>query len=393
MPKVAYFDCFSGASGDMVLGAIVDAGLPFERLVAEIQKLPLPSGAYELSVTKVLRAGYAATKVDVKVNEPPKHRSLEDVLAIIRSSALPEGDKANIDKVFRAIGQAEAKVHGRSPGDVQLHEVGAVDAMVDVTGAVAGLRLLGVDEVYVSALPVGHGEARGSHGGMPVPAPATLELLCAAGAPVTGEGPPGELVTPTGAAILSVLGRFERPALRVHAVGYGAGSRDPADRPNVLRLWLGEVGTALRTMRLLETNIDDMAPELLAYVQERLLAAGAADAWFTSIQMKKSRPGVMLSVLCSDGLEAEIVRLVLRETTTLGIRSREVRRFEAEREQLEFESSLGPAAVKVKRLPGEPPRIAPEYEVCRRLAEASGLPLAEVYRTVAAEAERILAGR
>lgn len=393
MPKVAYFDCFSGASGDMVLGAIVDAGLPFERLVAEIQKLPLPSGAYELSVTKVLRAGYAATKVDVKVNEPPKHRSLEDVLAIIRSSALPEGDKANIDKVFRAIGQAEAKVHGRSPGDVQLHEVGAVDAMVDVTGAVAGLRLLGVDEVFVSALPVGHGEARGSHGGMPVPAPATLELLCAAGAPVTGEGPPGELVTPTGAAILSVLGRFERPALRVHAVGYGAGSRDPADRPNVLRLWLGEVGTALRTMRLLETNIDDMAPELLAYVQERLLAAGAADAWFTSIQMKKSRPGVMLSVLCSDGLEAEIVRLVLRETTTLGIRSREVRRFEAEREQLEFESSLGPAAVKVKRLPGEPPRIAPEYEVCRRLAEASGLPLAEVYRTVAAEAERILAGR
>lgn len=393
MPKVAYFDCFSGASGDMVLGAIVDAGLPFERLVAEIQKLPLPSGAYELSVTKVLRAGYAATKVDVKVSEPPKHRSLEDVLAIIRSSALPEGDKANIDKVFRAIGQAEAKVHGRAPGDVQLHEVGAVDAMVDVTGAVAGLRLLGVDEVYVSALPVGHGEARGSHGGMPVPAPATLELLCAAGAPVTGEGPPGELVTPTGAAILSVLGRFERPALRVHAVGYGAGSRDPADRPNVLRLWLGEVGTALRTMRLLETNIDDMAPELLAYVQERLLAAGAADAWFTSIQMKKSRPGVMLSVLCSDGLEAEIVRLVLRETTTLGIRSREVRRFEAEREQLEFESSLGPAAVKVKRLPGEPPRIAPEYEVCRRLAEASGLPLAEVYRTVAAEAERILAGR
>jgi uncharacterized protein (DUF111 family) len=181
--------------------------------------------------------------------------------------------------------------------------------------------------------------------------------------------------------------------MRIHAVGYGAGGRDPADRPNVLRLWLGETDIAVRTMRLVETNIDDMTPELFGYVQERLLAAGAADVWFTSIQMKKNRPAVMLSVLCSEALEAEVVRLLLKETSTLGMRSQDVRRFEAEREAFEFESSLGLAAVKLKKLPGESPRVAPEYEACRSLAEATGLPLAEVYRIVATEAAQRLASQ
>jgi len=375
----------------MILGAMVDAGLSFEKLQAEVGKLALPAGAYELRASRVSRAGFAATKVDVDVREAPRHRSLADVQAIVRGSTLPEVDKAAIERIFTAIGEAEARVHGQTLAAVELHEVGAVDAMVDVTGAVAGLRLLGVEQVYVSPLPLGHGEARGSHGAIPVPAPATLALLAASGAPVAGgEGAGGELVTPTGAAILTTLGRFERPPMRIHAVGYGAGGRDPADRPNVLRLWLGETDTAARTMRLIETNIDDMTPELFGYVQERLLAAGAADVWFTSIQMKKNRPAVLLSVLCSEPLEAEVVRILLRETTTLGMRSQEVRRFEADREPFEFASSLGPAAVKVKRLAGEPPRVAPEYEVCRRLAESSGLPLAEVYRIVAAEALALL---
>ena len=375
----------------MVLGAIVDAGLSFEKLLAEVGKLALPAGAYELRASRVSRAGFAATKIDVDVREAPRHRSLADVQAIVRSSTLPEVDKAAIARVFTAIGEAEARVHGQTLAAVELHEVGAVDAMVDVTGAVAGLRLLGVEQVYASSLPLGHGETKGSHGAIPVPAPATLALLAASGAPVAGgEGPGGELVTPTGAAILTTLGRFERPSMRIHAVGYGAGGRDPADRPNVLRLWLGETDTAARTMRLIETNIDDMTPELFGYVQERLLAAGAADVWFTPIQMKKNRPAVLLSVLCSEPLEAEVVRVLLRETTTLGMRSQEVRRFEADREPFEFASSLGPAAVKMKRLPGEPPRVAPEYEVCRRLAESSGLPLAEVYRIVAAEALALL---
>ncbi len=392
MVLAAYFDCFSGASGDMVLGALVDAGLSLETLVAEVSKLPLPEGAFELTARRVTRAGFAAAKVDVIVREESRHRSLSDVLEIVRSSTLPAGDRERVESVFRRLGEAEAKVHGQRLEDVELHEVGAVDAMVDITGAVAGLRLLGVEHIYVSPLSLGRGEAKGSHGVIPVPAPATLELLAMAGAPTAAGESPGELVTPTGAAILTTLGRFERPALRLQRVGYGAGGRDPADRPNVLRLWLGETTAETSSMRLVETNIDDMSPELLGYVQERLFAVGAADAWFTPIQMKKNRPAVMLSVICREAAEPAVVDLLLRETTTLGVRVRDVGRYEAEREVLEFESSLGPAAVKVKRLPGELPRVAPEYDVCRRLAHERSLPLAEVYRIVAAEAEARLAG-
>ena len=391
MPRVAYFDCFSGASGDMILGALLDAGLPFDALRTEVEKLALPPAAFEIRAERVQRAGFAATKLDVIVKEPPRHRSLAEVLEVVRRSKLPEKDRGRIEAVFRALGEVEARVHGSSVEEVELHEVGAVDALVDVTGAVAGLRLLDVQDVYVSPLPLGRGEGKGSHGVLPLPAPATLELVARAGAPIVeGEGPRGELVTPTGAALLTTLGRFQRPAMRIDKVGYGAGGRDPEDRPNVLRVWLGESEPAGKRMRLIETNIDDMAAELLAYTQERLLAQGAADVWFTPIQMKKNRPAVMLSVLCHEALESEMVALLLRETSTLGVRVRDVSRYEAERDVFEFESSLGPAAVKVKRLPGEAPRVAPEYEVCRRIAQEKSLPLAEVYRIVAAEAEQKL---
>jgi uncharacterized protein (TIGR00299 family) protein len=385
---IAYFDCFSGASGDMILGALVDAGLSFESLQAEVAGLALPAGAFEMAAAKVSRAGFAATKVDVAVNEPPRHRSLAEVLAVIERSRLPAADRERVSRIFRALGEVEAVVHGQSLEAVELHEVGAVDALVDVVGAVAGLRLLGVEDVFVSPLPLGRGETRGAHGVLPLPAPATLALVARAGAPtIEGEGQPGELVTPTGAAILTTLGRFQRPAMRLHAVGYGAGGRDPADRPNLLRVWLGEAEVAGRRLRLIETNVDDTTGEMLGFAQEALLAAGAADVWFTSIQMKKSRPAVMVSVLCQEALESEMVRLLLRETTTLGVRVRDVGRYEAERDVFEFESSLGPASVKLKRLPGEAPRVAPEYEVCRRIARERSLPLSEVYRIVAAEAE------
>ncbi len=374
----------------MILGALIDAGLDFEALRAEVSKLALPDGAFSLEANRVQRAGFAATKLDVIVHEPPRHRSLAEVLDIVRRSALPEADRGRIQAVFQALGEVEAQVHGSSVEDVELHEVGAVDALVDVTGAVAGLRLLGIDDVYVSPLPLGHGEVRGAHGVLPVPAPATLGLIARAGAPtVEGEGPRGELVTPTGAALLTILGRFQRPAMRIEAVGYGAGGRDPADRPNV-RVWLGQAEIPARRMRVIETNIDDMPPEQLAYAQESLMAAGAADVWFTPIQMKKNRPAVMLCVLCHEGVESALIDLVLRETTTLGVRVRDVSRYEAEREVFEFESSLGHAAVKLKRLAGERPRIAPEFEVCRRIAQERAMPLAEVYRIVAAEAESAL---
>lgn len=391
MTRIAYLDCFSGVSGDMLLGALLDAGAPLEVLRTELGKLPLTG--YRLEATKAQRASIAATKATVALEEAKQpHRRLPDILSLIEQSSLPPDDKQRAGDVFRRLADAEARVHGREPESVDFHEVGAVDAIVDVVGAVVGLRLLGIEALYCSPLPAGGGAVAAAHGELPVPAPATLELLARAGAPLAG-GPDAavELVTPTGAALVTTLARFERPAMSIRAVGYGAGARDTEGRPNVLRLWLGDALEARpATMLLIETNIDDMNPELYAYAQERLFAAGAADVWFAPVQMKKNRPGVLLSVLCPIEREDAIADVLLRETSTLGVRVREVRRHEAERETLEFASSLGPTAVKVKRLPGRPPAVAPEYEACARLARERGLPLAEVYRTIQAEAERHL---
>jgi pyridinium-3,5-bisthiocarboxylic acid mononucleotide nickel chelatase len=385
--RIAYLDCFSGVSGDMLLGAMLDAGLGLDDLRGELDGLPL--SGFALSAAKVKRAGIAATHAVVDVSEEQPARALEDVLRIIADARLPGADKEKGAAIFRRLAEAEAKVHGETAEAVHLHDVAAVDAIVDVMGAVAGLRLLGAEKLYCSALPLGSGEVDGPHGVLPVPAPATLELMAMSAAPIRTSAAPGELVTPTGAAIVTTLAAFERPEMTVERVGYGAGTRDPEIRPNVLRLWLGASpeGRGARPMLLIETNIDDMTPEMLAYVQAKLLAEGAADAWLAPVTMKKGRAAVVVSVLCTEADEERIARLLLRETSTLGVRVRPVHRWEAEREVLEFESSLGPAAVKVKRLPGEPPRFAPEYEACAALAEARGLPIAEVYRLVRAEAE------
>jgi hypothetical protein len=389
MTTVAYLDCFSGISGDMLLGALVDAGLSPQDLRAELAKVSL--AGYRVEAQQTQRAGLAATKVDVLLEEAKQpHRRLPDILRLIDSSALPPEDKGRGSAVFQRLAEAEARVHGVEADAVDFHEVGAVDAIVDVLGAVAGLRLLGVERLYCSPLPAGGGSVAGAHGELPVPAPATLELLARAGAPIAaGPDPDVELVTPTGAAIVTALATFERPAMAVRAVGCGAGGRNPEGRPNVLRVWLGE-GLASRpaTMLLIETNIDDMSPEVYGYAQERLFEAGAADVWLTPVQMKKNRPGVLLSVLCPRDKEDAIAGVLLRETSTLGVRVREVSRHEAEREVVEFESSLGPAAVKVKRLPGLPPALAPEYEICARIARERNLPLLEVYRIVREEAAR-----
>lgn len=384
--RVAYLDCFSGVSGDMLLGAMLDAGLPLDDLRGALASLPLDG--WSLSAAKVKRAGIAATYAVVDVSDEQPARTVEDILRIVAGARLPDADKERAAAVFRRLAEAEAKVHGETVEAVHLHDVGAVDAIVDVAGAVAGLRLLGADRVYCSPLPLGSGEVRGRHAVLPVPAPATLELVSTAGAPIRSTDAPGELVTPTGAAIVTTLATFERPEMTVEGVGYGAGTRDPEGRPNVLRLWLGEVevGRGTRPMLLLETNIDDMTPEMLAYAQSKLMAEGAADAWLSPVTMKKGRAAVVLSVLCHEADEERIVRLVLRETSTLGVRVRPVRRWEADREVLEFESSLGHAVVKVKRLPGEAPRFSLEYESARTIAEATGRPIAEVYRIVEREA-------
>ena len=385
MGRLAYLDCFSGVSGDMLLGAIIDCGVSVGDLRGELAKLRLDG--YNLSATRVTRSGLAATQAVVEVAGAPAPRTLGDVLGIIDQSSLPHEDREKAARIFQRLAEAEAKVHAETVEAVHLHDVGAVDAIVDVMGTLAGLRLLDVHEVFASPLPAGAGAVDGPHGKLPVPAPATLELLSRANAPLRpADGASGELVTPTGAAILTIVGRFERPAMTLERAGYGAGSREIEGRPNVLRIWLGErTERGVRQMVLIETNIDDMTGEMLGYARDTLLDAGAADVWFTSVQMKKGRPGVMLSVICSEAQEEAVARLLLRETSTLGVRVRPVHRWEAERELLEFESSLGPASVKVKRLAGEPPTIAPEYEACKRLAEATGLALAEVYRIVQAE--------
>src|SRR5881397_1909886 len=385
MGRLAYLDCFSGVSGDMLLGAIIDCGVTVHDLRGELANLRLDG--YEISARKVTRAGLSATQAIVEVTGEPAPRTLGDVLQIIDKSGLPHKDREKGARIFQRLAEAEAKVHGETVETVHLHDVGAVDAIVDVMGTLAGLRLLDAREVFASPLPAGAGAVDGPHGKLPVPAPATLEVLSRANAPLrSADGATGELVTPTGAAIITTVASFERPAMTLERAGYGAGSRDILGRPNVLRVWLGErVDGGVRQMLLIETNIDDMTGEMLGYASGKLLDAGAADVWFTSIQMKKGRPGVMLSVICSEAQEEAVARLLLRETSTLGVRVRAVHRWEAERELLEFASSLGPAAVKIKRLPGEPPTVAPEYEACKRLAEARGLPLAEVYRIVQAE--------
>jgi len=386
MSRVIYFDCFSGASGDMLLGAIVDCGVPIDALAAELQSVPV--GGYRLTTNRVQRAGIAATKVDVLLDEADApHRRLSDLLSIVAASRLPEADQEKATRVFTALATAEASVHGVDIEAIEFHEVGAVDAIVDVLGTIAGLRLLGVSGCFVSPLAVGSGAVMAAHGTLPVPGPATLALLAQAGAPVAAPlaGERHELLTPTGAALLTTLGRFERPALRLERVGYGAGGRDTPGRPNVLRAWLGDQqaeSIAVRAMVIVETNIDDMNPELYGWVLERLFAAGAADAWCTPIQMKKNRPSVTLQALCSIEAQPAVIDLFLRETSTLGVRVHRVERYEAPRSSVRFRSTLGEVRLKVKQLAGELPRYAPEFDDCRALALASGLPLMEIYRIV-----------
>jgi uncharacterized protein (TIGR00299 family) protein len=391
--RIAYLDCFSGVSGDMLLGALLDAGVSPEQMRAELAKLSVTG--HSLEANRVTKGGLAAVQATVRVQEPQASRTLADVTNVIGGSSLPPADREKGIAVFQRLAEAEAAVHGETVEGVRLHDVGAVDATVDVMGTIIGLRLLGVETLHCSSLPAGEGQVESRHGMLPLPAPAALELLARAGARVrAASAGQGELVTPTGAAIVSTLARFQRPEMTLERVAYGAGSRDLPDRPNVLRLWLGQTAAeGTRSMVLLETNLDDMAGEMLGYVLEKLLSRGAADAWLTPVQMKKGRPGVVLSAICAEAEEEALARLLLRETSTLGVRVRPVRRWEAEREMVEFESSLGPAAVKVKQLPDEPLRVAPEYEACKRLAEASGLPLVEVYRIVQIEGERLLASR
>jgi uncharacterized protein (TIGR00299 family) protein len=380
--KIAYFDCFAGASGDMILGALLDAGLDRQELVDQLDCLKLPD--WTLDVRAVTKNGLAATAVNVTHTGPSAQRTLADVTALIEASALPQAAQTMSVSIFRRLAEAEARVHGSTPAEVHFHEVGAVDAIVDIVGAACALNLLGVQAVQVSPLPLGRGFTRSAHGMLPLPAPAVVELL--RGVPVTGAAADGETVTPTGAAILVTLasGFGSIPAMRLEQIGAGAGSRE-ADYPNVLRVLIGGTETDANRETLLElaTNLDDLNPQLYEHVFARLFAAGALDVWLLPAQMKKGRPGSVLSVLCRPENEAALSDIIFRETTTLGLRRQLVERLSLARVVRVVNTRFGPARVKTAILDGGVLRAMPEYEDCRRLAESTGVPLREIL--VAAE--------
>lgn len=387
--RIAYLDLPSGLSGDMFLGCLIDAGWPVEELRATIDALSLSAAEWSVHVESVMRGPLRATLAHVHAAEGHVHRHLSDVRAIIDGSTLPAVVRSRAVAVFTRLARAEAAVHGAGVEEVHFHEVGAVDAIIDIVGVVAGLHALGIERLYASGVPLGHGWIRSAHGRIPLPAPATLALLTAAGAPNRPAPGPGELVTPTGAALLAELAEFTQPALRLERIGLGAGQKE-FEWPNIARLWLAQPQEAgqeqSETLVQLETNIDDMNPELYGPVCVRLFDAGALDVWTTPIGMKKGRPGTLLSVLARAQDEQTLIDTLLRETTTLGVRVHRVHRRAAERETGTVETEYGTVAVKIKRVRGKIQGIKPEYDDCQRLATTHGVPVRMVQEAAQAAA-------
>lgn len=391
MMKYAYCDCFSGISGDMFLGALIDAGLPLELLRSSIDALQLPE-AVDLRVEETRQGALRACSVEVLAGESHHHRHLRDISAIIEGSGLPNTVQARALAIFQILAEAEARVHGSTIEQVHFHEVGAIDSIVDIVGAAVGLDFFGIDRLYSSAVPFSGGQVQTAHGTLPVPAPATLEILVRAHAQMAPSAAQVELVTPTGAAILATMATFERPNLVVTGVGVGAGKRK-LPWPNIFRLILGESTVeAAYPMVLLETNIDDMNPQVYGHVMEKLFQAGALDVYLTPIYMKKNRPGTLLGVVARRQDEPALARMILSETTTLGLRVQPVYRYTAQREFQTVHTPFGDVPLKVKLLDGKPIQASPEYEDCARMAQEQGVSLAEVYAAALAQGQTILRG-
>ncbi|MDP6439712.1 MAG: nickel pincer cofactor biosynthesis protein LarC [Candidatus Brocadiia bacterium] len=378
--KIGYLDCFSGVSGDMMLGALVDAGVALETIRAALAGLPLEG--YRLEEHKVTRGGIAATKVDVILAHEHEHahRGLSEVTDLIRAGELSTEVEGRSIRVFRNLAEAEAKVHGTTVEHVHFHEVGAVDAICDIVGAVAGFEALGLDELLFSKVALGGGMVRTEHGSLPVPAPATAELL--KGLPTAGGPVEFELTTPTGAALLRTLGRPSPgwPEMAVERIGCGAGGRDISGHPNVLRLAVGtpERGAESDEVWVLEVNLDDMTGEEIGYLAERLRNGGALEVFTTPVQMKKNRPGVLLTVLCTPEGRGAMEEVLWRHSTTLGVRRSLRARSKLARRHETVETPWGEVRVKLGLLGDEVVRCEPEYEDCRRIAEAAGVALREV---------------
>ncbi len=395
MPHIAYFDCFSGVSGNMILGALLDAGLALEDLQAELAKLPI--SGFQIKTERVSRQGISAVHVTVETEETHARRHLHHIVEILEQSSLDQAVKDDCRAIFTRLAEAEAKVHNTTVEHIHFHEVGALDAMVDIVGAVAGLRRLGVDTIYVSPFSFGTGFTVCAHGKIPVPVPATVELL--KNKPVHYTDIEAELVTPTGAAILSTLvAQFGLSPMTVfRTIGYGAGTRE-LPIPNTLRLFLGQSdgmtsGYEYDVVAVLETNIDDMNPEFYEYLFEKLLQAGALDVYTMPAAMKKNRPGTILTVIAPLELRHDLFDILLTETTSLGVRWQTLQRAKARRETHAVDTQYGSVRLKVGRLNNRILNIAPEYDDCVQLAEAHpGTALKQIYQEAIEKGRRLLAG-
>jgi uncharacterized protein (TIGR00299 family) protein len=393
--RTLYLDCYSGVSGDMLLGALLDLGVPIAELRGALGSLAIEG--CEVSVGRVLRGGIAAAKFTVTerphdhphhhdhddVAQPGPHhghRTLEEIVALIDGSALSPGGRTRAVELFRRLAQVEAGIHQMPVEQVHLHEVGALDSIVDIVGAVFALEWLAADRVVSSPLNVGSGTVHTAHGVLPVPAPATAALLT--GVPIYASGPAMELVTPTGALLVTAFATSygPLPAMRLDRIGYGAGDRDPGTHANVLRVFLGESEgqASLETVVVIECEIDDMNPQNFGTALERLQAAGALDVYYTPIQMKKNRPGVLVTVLCTASTREVLAGILFRETTTIGLRYQEMTRECLDRESLAVETPLGPVRFKIARRRGQVVNASPEFEDCLRLSRERQVPLKDV---------------
>jgi len=380
--KLAYFDCFSGISGDMTLGALVDAGCSLELLRSGLEGLQIPGCT--ISSEKVWKNGMAATFVRVATEDQTKHRGLSAILEILEKAQLSESVRKNAAAIFRKLGEAEASVHNVALEKIHFHEVGAVDAIVDIVGACIAFEALGIEKFACSPLNVGGGTAKMTHGVLPVPAPATAKLL--QGKPTYSNGVQRELVTPTGAAIVSTLcDTFgPQPLMTVSAIGYGAGSIELEGQPNVVRIMIGEAADKViagfdEEISVIEANLDDMNPQIYGYFLEKALAAGALDVYTTPVQMKKNRPGTLLTLLCKPQDTNLLMSLVFAETTTFGARTYRAQRRTLPRESVNVHTQFGDVRVKLSRVNGRILHVAPEFDDCRKLAVEKNVPLQRVF--------------
>lgn len=391
--RIAYFDCFSGASGDMILGALIDAGLSPQRLRQELKKLRIPT--IHLKAEKVLKAGLAATQVTVAGrNEKRSHRNLKEILRIVERSGVEADVKEKSREIFERIASVEGKIHRMPMEEIHFHELGGLDSIVDIVGSVWGIRQLGIEKIYVSKVNVGGGFVKCEHGILPVPAPATLALM--EGKPIYSSGVERELFTPTGAAILTTLGSEfgSMPLINVERIGHGAG-RDDFPHPNLLRLIIGTSVSTSQKERVvvIETNIDDMNPQFYDYVIEKLLAMEVLEVFITPVLMKKNRPGHLLTVICPSEKLPSVTGFLLRETTTLGLRWHEEERAKTDREILPLQTKHGRIRFKLARWEGKVVNLSPEYEDCKRLALEKRVPLKEIFEEARKESMTFRKGK